>query len=437
MIYRPARRSRSGDTSELSNAAISWRSAATESEVAFDDHRRNISSPGGTTWEGNAKDATLDRVIADCGVVGRHSGVLRDAAGLAENGSHDIKSALDKAVEAINAAEEDGFSVGEDLSVTDTKTVDVFSVRARQTLADEYAEDIRWTATHLIQAEKLVGIRLHAKAAELDGIRFDGEGEGEKRYSSSGRVDFVDNKVQDKSGEDGKAGPAEQATGQLGPFSVPKSVEDAAKKSGEKVPGPVAYPHAPKSLEGMLLPEGLADPTKPIAPPMTPAQVEDMRAMARKLLEQQGVPPDQIDRRVNDLVADGQRVYAALAEHPRSAGPDGPAPARPSYSDGFRDAWQNMENTVHSLTGQNGFESFKDAWKTWLPARWKPFPTRTAARRDVSRPKSKRFGQIPSIGSDKKVSKEEWLLRPCRLGVSSLPRAAHSAMLSYRGSHTR
>lgn len=166
------------DTSYLDTAAANWRDAATASEGAFDQHRRNIDSPGGTTWEGNAKDAALARVTNDIGVVGRHGGVLREAATLAENGAYDIKAAKDKATEAITAAENDGFTVAEDLSVTDGRRYDITTIVERNRAAKEHAEDIRWAAEQLAAADKLVGDRLVSKAADLEGIRFDGEGEG-------------------------------------------------------------------------------------------------------------------------------------------------------------------------------------------------------------------------------------------------------------------
>lgn len=348
------------NTAHLSDAAAAWRAAAATSENLFDQHRANVASPGGTTWEGDGKDAALDRATTDTVVVSRQSGVLREAADLAENGAYDINNAQSEAVAAITAAEDDDFSVGEDLKVTDTRRYDITTIADRNKALAEHTEDIRWYADRLMQTDTHVGERLQGKAAELDEIKFDGE--GEDRAGRNGHVWLVDNKV--KRDDEGNGGEKPtQAPGQIGPFAVPRSVADAAKKPGEKAPGPVADPRAPKSLEGMLLPEGMADPTKPIAPPMTPAQVEEMRTMSRRLLQQQGVPPDQIEGRVNAMVADAQRVHAALAENPRSTGPTGPAPGKPSYSDGFRDAWQNMENTVHSLTGQNGFESFKDAWK--------------------------------------------------------------------------
>ncbi|WNG80600.1 hypothetical protein C6A86_020620 [Mycobacterium sp. ITM-2016-00316] len=80
-------------TSHLADAASSWRAAAEASEDAFDQHRQSISSPGGTTWEGDAKDAALDRVTRDIAVVGTQNEALLAAAGTAENAVSDINSA--------------------------------------------------------------------------------------------------------------------------------------------------------------------------------------------------------------------------------------------------------------------------------------------------------------------------------------------------------
>ncbi|WP_235623940.1 hypothetical protein [Mycolicibacterium goodii] len=151
----------------------------------FDQHRQNIAAPGGTTWEGDAKDAAMDRVNADCAVVGRQGDVLREAANLAENGSHDIKAAKGKAVEAISAAENDGFRVAEDLRVTDTRKYDIATVVQRNKALAEHAEDIRWAAQQLVQTDKLVSDRLQAKATELEGIRFDDEGEAASVQAAS------------------------------------------------------------------------------------------------------------------------------------------------------------------------------------------------------------------------------------------------------------
>lgn len=164
-------------TSHLADAASAWRGAAAASEDAFDQHRQNINSPGGTTWEGDAKDAALDRVARDTAVVGSQNETLLAAADTAENGVTDINAAQREVIAAITAAEADGFRVGEDLSVTDTCAYDLDTAAARATAATEHAEDIRWTAERLAQADNLAGQQLQAKAAELEGIRFDGEGD--------------------------------------------------------------------------------------------------------------------------------------------------------------------------------------------------------------------------------------------------------------------
>ncbi|WP_236949353.1 hypothetical protein, partial [Mycolicibacterium goodii] len=306
-------------TSHLSDAATSWRSAAAASEGAFDEHRQNISSPGGTTWEGDAKDAALDRVTKDVAVVGRQGDVLREAAELAENGAHDIKAAKDKAVEAITAAENDGFTVGEDLSVTDTREYDINTIAERNRALAEHAEDIRWAAEQLMQADKLVGDRLQAKSADLEGIRFDDEGDGRDGEPT---VQLVDNKVDkpddDRKDESGDK-PAEQASGQIGPFAVPKSVEDAAKKSGLK---PDEKPPAPDDGGlGDLLgvgdnPEGKPEDGQAAKPG------EEKPGGLPPVLSQVPPPPDKaaIDRQAAKVESARQALAAAQAKLDDAAG---------------------------------------------------------------------------------------------------------------------
>lgn len=349
------------DTSYLDTAASSWRSAATASEDAFDQHRRNVDAPGGTTWEGDAKDAALDRVTKDVAVVGRQNGVLREAAGLAENGAHDIKAAKDKVVEAITAAENDGFTVGEDLSVTDSREYDIDTAAERNRAAAEHAEDIRWTAEQLAQADQLVGTRLQEKAGDLEGIRFEGEGEG--RDSPSNHVQLVDNKVKhdsenkDQAGEKKPEVPA-QAPGQIGPFAVPKSVEDAAKQSGPKPDEKPATKSDVGGDLGDLL--GTNDPAtagvepKPTtAAQISPQQVEQFKSQARNLLRQQGVPADQIESRVNAMVAEAQRTNTALTDSAAHtpAKPNttpGPAPADTrSWGEKLGDKFNNFVHEAH------------------------------------------------------------------------------------------
>lgn len=184
----------SWDSSDLDAAATRWRTVAGALESAFEQHRQNILTPGGTTWEGDAKDAALDRVTTDTSVVRRQGDVHREAAGIARRGSEDIQSARSRALEAIVEAEQDDFTVGDDLSVTDNRAYDEETAAARMTAATEHAEFIRWRAEQLVATDALAGRQLEANAAELEGIRFDG---GHSGKTTDPTIRLVDNKTED------------------------------------------------------------------------------------------------------------------------------------------------------------------------------------------------------------------------------------------------
>lgn len=175
-------------TRHLDAAAGRWRTSATESDEAFAQHRANIVN---TSWAGDAKDAAVNRVTTDAVVVASQTAVQRAGARIADDGARDIRAAKREALIAIAEAEADGFEVGEDLSVTDAREVDETEIAARTMAAREHAEDIRWFAERLVQADELVGKRLQERAVELAGIRFDGE--RDDRSDSS--IQLVDNTI--------------------------------------------------------------------------------------------------------------------------------------------------------------------------------------------------------------------------------------------------
>lgn len=119
-----------------------------------------MDAPGGTEWTGEGKDAALDRVTADIAVVDRQAEVQGEAAAIADNGAADIEAAKRDVLAAIAETEADGFRVGEDLSVTDTRRIDLDTLAARQAAAAEHAEDIRWNAERLVAAVAFTGQRL-------------------------------------------------------------------------------------------------------------------------------------------------------------------------------------------------------------------------------------------------------------------------------------
>ena len=266
------------DTAALDDATQRWRAAATAAEAAFEQHRQNIAAPGGTEWEGDAKDAALDRVAADLGVARRQGDVQRAAAEVAARGSEDISSARRAVLDAI--AEADDFQVGEDLSVADTREYDPLTAAARATAATEHAEYIRWRAEQLVATDSLIGHQLQAKALELQGIQFEGEGRDES-------IRLVDNKIDsegDKSWQDMKrlpGGSTDEAAGGT-------DTDEPAEGTGR----------APSSaLDDMLVPEKTTDPEQP-------ANLDD--ALDEVAGEPVPAPRSAVDQVINQHTGRGQ-----------------------------------------------------------------------------------------------------------------------------------
>ncbi|KWX25421.1 MULTISPECIES: hypothetical protein [Mycolicibacterium] len=161
------------DTTHLDDAAARWRQMAAQSEELFEWHRQNVAAPGGTEWSGDAGESALNRVTTDAAVVRKQGDIQREAANIAEDGSRDLRLAVGQVLDAIAAAEADGFEVGEDLSVRDTRRIDVSTMAKRYTASREHAEDIRWHAERLVQTDIYLGQRLQGKALELDGMQFE------------------------------------------------------------------------------------------------------------------------------------------------------------------------------------------------------------------------------------------------------------------------
>lgn len=396
------------DTSDLDTAALAWNQAATASEDAFEQHRQNIAAPGGTTWDGDAKDAALNRVTSDIAVVRCHGEVLRAAAFIADSGATDIEAARREVLDAIAAAENDGFRVGEDLSVTDTREFDVVIMAVRQTAANEHAEDIRWYAGRLAQADALVGKRLQTKAAELEEMRFDGELPDE-----DGTIRLVDNKTPGDSAEERRAETGDHpvtAPGQIGPFLVPEVVENAAKQSGAK---PEEKPPEISDVGGDLgdllgaedsaddepgkpgdeKPAGLPPALSQLPPPPTPAAVEQQRA--------------RVEAARQDLAAAQAKMDAAAGESYVQGAGAGPSRAETdSLSQAVFDARRELTEQTHILESLNHAAAAAGGPTGPVPAlpenaEVQAFPPEPSGFAEGSRALSEgSFGLIPDVAKD-------------------------------------
>jgi uncharacterized protein YukE len=94
------------------------------------------------------------------------------------------------------------------------------------------------------------------------------------------------------------------------------------------------------------------------APQLKPADVESFKAMARQTMINDGVPPDQIEGRLNDVV--GRTQQWMDNGMPNYVPPEPPKPPPPGFGDGVGDTWFGFNDAVHKLTGQEGIGPMAD-----------------------------------------------------------------------------
>lgn len=124
-------------------------------------------------WEGQANDAALHRTDSDRVVARGHAERLREAADIARYGSEDLLAARQRVLQAVSAARDAGFTVNEDLSVTDsTDTQTVQEYVAREDQAKVLSENICEHAATLTATDRNIAAKLSAAAAGLSDAQF-------------------------------------------------------------------------------------------------------------------------------------------------------------------------------------------------------------------------------------------------------------------------
>lgn len=161
------------DTTHLDAAAAHWRSTAARWEGHYETIHTGMLRPGGTAWEGTAADAAAERSWADLVKVRGAGDALYTAAGHATNGAGDIAWAKRQVLDAITEAEEAGFTVGQDFSVTDKSSGGLLrSTADRQQQAQGFATEISTRVQALAALDKQVASRITTALAPLESLRF-------------------------------------------------------------------------------------------------------------------------------------------------------------------------------------------------------------------------------------------------------------------------
>jgi hypothetical protein len=156
------------DVAHLEKAASDWTATAQHWESSFTSIHRASVSPGGTVWEGATAEAAQERALADLVKVRGLADVLHESAAIARRGADTLYAAKQGALDAIRNASAAGYLVGEDLSVTPSRTG-----AAAQAQAQVYAIQIQARAVQLATHDKEIAGKISAAAAPLSTVAFD------------------------------------------------------------------------------------------------------------------------------------------------------------------------------------------------------------------------------------------------------------------------
>ncbi len=155
------------DTEHLDAAADHWSKTATVWEDCFTQYAHQVANPGGAPWEGDAAEAAQQRAHSDRLIVVGLADKLHDASAIARKGAMQLKEACRLVMRSVHSAEDDGFTVGEDFSVTDDRVFSRVAAAARQAKAEAHADAIRAAVADLVAADARIAGEITTAAAGL------------------------------------------------------------------------------------------------------------------------------------------------------------------------------------------------------------------------------------------------------------------------------
>ena len=162
------------DTAHLESAARSWDATAAEWEDTFTAVHRGSLNPGGTVWEGEAAEVAHQRTFADLVKVRGLSDHLSEAAAIARRGADQLDSLKRIMLDAVDEARAAGFTVAEDLSLSDRSLTALGpAFAARQAQAQTLVAQIHLRAAALSAADHEIAANITAATAPLSGVTFD------------------------------------------------------------------------------------------------------------------------------------------------------------------------------------------------------------------------------------------------------------------------
>ncbi|HKP39623.1 hypothetical protein [Mycobacterium sp.] len=300
---------------EIADLAGATRSAATNHTNSADFYR---SLAKASIWEGDGGDAARAAMVASAGEhdavadnLGTAATGMDHAQQLAEAVAQEIKDILDYAASA--PAVQINESTNQVLPPDTTYLDEEAAAKVAAKVADLQAR----IAAALTQGEGV--------DADLAGAIATATGTPAPVLKTASSVgDLLAPNTEER-----KAPPS--ADGRQQPDNLDTALGQLAGKPGQQ-------PAPPKPAAG--------DARAPL--PLDPKAVETFKSTARQMMLRDGVPPDQIEQRLDAMVAAAQKPLPAYTP-PK---PDKMPP--PGFGDGFADRWFATEQGIKNLFGQGG-----------------------------------------------------------------------------------
>lgn len=195
-------------------------------------------------------------------------------------------------------------------------------------------------------------------------------------------IEMADGKTPIPSGAGpGPAAPSGQQGAPPGKSGKPPTLQDMLTgKAGST--DPAAAEQTPGSLPWML--DQMHKPVPGQAPhPFSQQEIDQFKGVARQVMLRDGVPADQIEQRLDAMVA------AARGSLPAYTPPKPEPMPPPGFGDGFADRWFDTEQGVKNLLGQGGpgapgvLESWEGLLKSTNDQFTNPFGTAVGEVKDA------------------------------------------------------
>ncbi|KUH81417.1 MULTISPECIES: hypothetical protein [unclassified Mycobacterium] len=319
---------------EIADLAQSAREAAANHSNSAELYRSLITV---STWEGKGADAAKSAMTA----------TASDHDGLADN----LGSAATRMELVHKDAEDLAETIKRILDDAATQPVVVINESTNQVIPPDTSHMTEEYAAQV--AAKVTDLQERISAALADGERIDADLAGAITAAS------------------GTTEPAVKTASSLEELLLPQNGEQRKEpKPGEPSSPPDSLDSALDQLTGEpghqpgspTADDVAAAPAGPL--PMDPAKVEQFKNLARQAMLRDGVPPEQIEQRLDAIVAAAQKPLPASKPTEYEAVPP------PSVSDGFAEGWFNTEESIKGLIGANGWEEFKDSWSETAKGTW-------------------------------------------------------------------